>query len=154
MALALRFSGPLGVDLEQVVWRMRPPVATHDLERAFGRAADRHAALRVSFEMMELGQPRLLLHPTVPVILKEISIPTTELGRGQAIADFLEKDRRDAPDLALAPAWRLRLLRFAPDDGALVWTFPHALLDGRSVSQILEEVAREVASGAPGPPAP
>ena len=150
MALALRFSGPLGVDLEQVVWRMRPPVAAHDLERAFGRAADRHAALRVSFEMMELGQPRLLLHPTVPVILKEISIPTAELGRGQAIADFLEKDRRDAPDLALAPAWRLRLLSFAPDDGALVWTFPHALLDGRSVSQILEEVAREVASGATG----
>jgi amino acid adenylation domain-containing protein len=150
MALALRFSGPLGVDLEQVVWRMRPPVAAQDLERAFGRAAGRHAALRASFEMMELGQPRLLLHPTVSVILREISMPTAELCRGRALADFLEQDRRDVPDLALAPAWRLRLLSFAPDDAALVWTFPHAILDGRSVAQILEEVVREVASGATG----
>jgi len=150
MAFALQFSGPLGVDLEQVVWRMRPPVTGWTLERAFRSAAARHAALRVSFEMMELGEPRLLLHPTVSVVLKEISAPTAELFRGPALADFLKKDRCDAPDLGLAPAWRLSLLRFAPDDVALVWTFPHALLDGRSASQILEEVAREVTSGTAG----
>ncbi len=150
MALALRFSGPLGVDLEQVVWRMRPPVPAQNIERAFRRVAARHAALRLSFEKMESGEPRLLLHPTVRVALREVSTPATELGRGQAIADFLDKDRCAPPDLALAPTWRLSLLGFAPDDAALVWTFPHALLDGRSAAQILEDVARDLASGAAG----
>jgi amino acid adenylation domain-containing protein len=150
MALALRFFGQLGVDLEQLAWRMRPPVAAQSLERAFCGVAARHAALRVSFAVTQSGEPRLVLHPTVTIILKEISMPTAELCRGRALADFLEEDRRDPPDLALAPAWRLSLLRFAPDDAALVWTFPHALLDGRSASKILEEVARQVVSSRAG----
>ena len=129
---------------------MRPPVAVQDIEHAFRGVAARHAALRVSFEMTDSGEPRLLLHPTVPVALREVSAPTAELGRGQALKDFLEKDRREPPDLASAPAWRLSLLSFAPDEATLIWTFPHALLDGRSAAQILEEVAREVASGVAG----
>ncbi|HZP59886.1 MAG TPA: amino acid adenylation domain-containing protein [Opitutaceae bacterium] len=148
MAVALQLAGPLGVYLEQLVWRMRPPIEAQVLEDSFNAVAARHAALRAAFAVTD--EPHLVVHSKISVKVEEISRPTDEAARDQALNEFLEKDRRNSPDLAAAPVWRLSLLRFAPDDAALVWTFPHAMLDGRSIARILEEVAREVTSATPG----
>ncbi|HEX3729514.1 MAG TPA: AMP-binding protein, partial [Opitutaceae bacterium] len=146
MALALRVSGAAGLDFEQLVWRMRPPIPTSHLEAAWSNAARRHEALRISFALESGGAPRQRVAPGLVAPLREVAVPGDEAGREEALARFLEEDRRAGIDLASAPAWRLTLLRFAPDDAALVWSFPHALLDGRSVSLILEQVAGWIAA--------
>lgn len=155
MAMALQLSGPEGIDLEQLVWRMDPPISPAALEGAFSAATQRHEGLRISFSLHEGPGPLQLLRGEVAVGLREIAVPTEEAWREQAIARFLEEDRGNPIDLAEAPPWRLSLLQFAPDSAALVWTFPHALLDGRSLGLILAEIAAEV-SGDPdanaGPP--
>ncbi|HVW22771.1 MAG TPA: amino acid adenylation domain-containing protein [Opitutaceae bacterium] len=146
MALAHRLSGSAGLDLEQLVWRMRPAIPTVQLEAAWGNALRRHEALRISFSLLGGGAPRQRVESDVTAPLREVAVPGEEAGRDAALERFLDEDRRIGVDLTAAPAWRLTLLRFAPDDAALVWTFPHALLDGRSVSLILEQVATWIAA--------
>jgi hypothetical protein len=46
----------------------------------------------------------------------------------------------------IAPLSRLTLLSASPDCHHLVWTFPHVLLDGRSISIILEDLVESYSS--------
>lgn len=144
MALALHLSGTEGLDLEQLVWRMRPAPATRLLEAAWNRAVRRHEALRVSFSLAG-EKPVQTTRDRVELPLREIDRPLAERERAAAIERLLEEDRFQGVDLERSPAWRLTLARFSADDAVLIWTFPHALLDGRSISLVLAEVAGELA---------
>ena len=53
---------------------------------------------------------------------------------------FLDEDRRRGFDFSRFPLMRLALFRVADHDFHFVWTYHHALLDGRSRTQVLEEL--------------
>jgi amino acid adenylation domain-containing protein len=53
---------------------------------------------------------------------------------------FLDNDRRRGFDFSSFPFMRLALFQLADHDFYFVWTFYHALLDGRSHSLVLEEL--------------
>ena len=57
----------------------------------------------------------------------------------QAYDEWLRQDRRRGFDFSTPPLSRIALFRFGPIDHRLVWTFHHALLDGRSHRLVLEE---------------
>src|SRR5262249_19972197 len=55
------------------------------------------------------------------------------------IAEYLVADRRRGFDMARAPLLRFALFRCGEAKNLLIWTFHHALLDGRSLALILQE---------------
>src|SRR5204863_6261266 len=55
------------------------------------------------------------------------------------LGEFLNEVRSRGFDLADAPLARVALIRRGETDYLLVWTFHHALLDGRSHRLVLEE---------------
>ena len=58
----------------------------------------------------------------------------------EKLVRFLDLDRRRGFDLSRAPLWRLTLIRLSKDEWQLVWTFHHAILDGRSYALLLREI--------------
>ena len=99
---------------------------------AVHRATARGTAYRVPFRWRRPGA----------VVADEVELPVDELDWSETagtLQAFLATDRRRGFDLAAAPLARITLIHRGPADHLLVWTFHHALLDGRSHRQILEE---------------
>lgn len=130
-----------GVDIEQVVCDLHEDLDVAAFERAWQRVIQRHPALRTAFQWQELGEPRQVVHGGVecPVERQDWrSLAGAE--RDARYEDFLMADRLQGLDLSRAPVMRLTLLQYAESDYRFVWTFHHALLDGRSFILILKEV--------------
>ncbi|HEY8224191.1 MAG TPA: amino acid adenylation domain-containing protein, partial [Pyrinomonadaceae bacterium] len=58
----------------------------------------------------------------------------------KSLSDYLESDRRRGFSLHEVPLMRLALFRLGEAEYQLVWTFHHALMDGRSHHLVLKEV--------------
>ncbi|MFN3846904.1 MAG: AMP-binding protein, partial [Paracoccaceae bacterium] len=73
--------------------------------------------------------------------------------RDGMLEQYLEADREQGVDLEAAPAWRVLLAHLGPKRSVMVWTIHHALVDGRSMAIVLDEVFTALAAGHL-PPAP
>ena len=130
-----------GVDIQQLVVHLPEVIHACRLETAWQWLVQRHAILRAKFSWEEVGQPK-------QEIVSEVLLPFIhEDSRHLLVADqkaylqtFLDGDRVQGIDLSQAPMMRLRLLQWAPSSYSLVWTFHHALLDGRCYPVLLQEV--------------
>jgi amino acid adenylation domain-containing protein/non-ribosomal peptide synthase protein (TIGR01720 family) len=111
------------------------------LERAWLQVVNRHTALRSTFAWEGLDEP-------LQVVRKDVSLSLVEEDWREAAAaeqaarlqSFLESDRRLGFDLTAPPLMRQALIRLSEDSYQLVWTHHHLLLDGWSMSLVLEEV--------------
>ncbi|HEX2572146.1 MAG TPA: amino acid adenylation domain-containing protein, partial [Polyangia bacterium] len=108
--------------------------------RAWQRVVDRHPILRTSFHWEEEERALQVVHRQVPVPL------TCEDWRGIAgaeqerrLAKLLAESRVRGFALDQAPLFRMLLLRTAEREHRFVFTFHHILLDGWSMSPLLEE---------------
>src|SRR3954467_11850274 len=135
-------SGPNpGVDIEQVVASVREPLVESHFLRAWQQVVDRHAILRSRFRWEGVAQP-------VQEVLDEAQIPVERLdwrALGEAERDaryqaLLDRDRVCDFDFGEAPLMRLTLVRYSDSEYRVLWTFHHALLDGRSFPVVLREV--------------
>lgn len=130
-----------GVDIEQVIMTLHEPLDEANFLRAWQRVVERHASLRSRFRWE--GVP----HPVQDVI-NRVEIPVervdwrklAEAERGERFQSFLEQDRVHGFNLGEAPLLRLALVRAAAREHWVLWTFHHALLDGRAYSLVLREV--------------
>jgi len=112
-------------------------------EEAWANVTARHSALRAGF----VEDDQVHLHQ---VIVDSVSLPWNRLDwRGVPAAERVEKlerhcrEERRAPfDLSLPPLFRLNLIQTAQQTYEFVWTCHHALIDGWSLANILDEVAR------------
>ena len=130
-----------GVDIEQIVIEMQEPIAAAELRRAWSRVVQRHDILRTSFVWEDVEVPQQVVHDRVEVPFREEDWrgrSADEIERDQAT--LLEEDRAAGFDFAQAPLMRLTLARLAESGYRLLWTFHHALLDGRSFPIVLQEV--------------
>lgn len=125
------------LNLEQILVHMDEPGDAAAMRRAWQRAADRHPALRMVTDWTGEAGPRQRVLEEVRVELDEADLSPP------AMQAWLAADRAQGADSAAWPNWRLRLIRLGPAESALVWTFPHALLDGRSFTTVLEQVFRD-----------
>ena len=145
-----------GVNVEQVVCRLREAVDAERMERAWTRAVQRHDVLRTRFAWADLPEPVQEVLPHVPLALHRQdwgAVPPAE--REARLDGWLAADRARGFDLADAPAMRLALFRFGPDEHVLAWSFHHALLDGRSVAHVLGDAFGDYdGEGAGDAPAP
>src|SRR5580765_7097849 len=144
-----------GVDIEQVVVHLPEAINQSRLRAARAWLIRRHDILRARFSWASGEQPQqeILDDILVPFEVRQVGNLSTSAQKG-ALDDFLKEDRVAGFDLNSAPLLRLSLFQWAESSFTLVWTFHHALLDGRSYPKLLAEVFEayyELATGGIAP---
>ncbi|MGW8743727.1 condensation domain-containing protein [Streptomyces sp. NPDC055794] len=140
-ALAHRDAGRY---VEQLHWRWHGPLDTDRFTAAWQSVSDRETVLRAAFAW-DSG-PRLVLHGHAGVEVVRHPAGSVDF------EDLSKRDRLRGFDLRRPGLLRLNLLDEAPADGTrpcvrVLLTFHHAMLDGWSVSVLLQEVYRAYLAG-------
>ncbi|MGQ0752218.1 MAG: amino acid adenylation domain-containing protein [Betaproteobacteria bacterium] len=130
-----------GVDIEQVVIVLRETVDEARFVRAWTRVVERHAILRTRFRWSSASHPQqeVLDQVQLPVRRRDWS-GLDAAQRTESFHQLLAEDRAEGFGLETAPLLRLTLVRVAGGEHWVLWTFHHALLDGRSFALVLQEV--------------
>lgn len=101
----------------------------------------RHSILRTSFEYEEMGIP-------LQCVYREVTLPFEMLDyqhmnpadQQQAITAYLRADLARGLNYKEPPLMRITLLQTDKDKFHMLWTYHHILLDGWSMSVLLEEL--------------
>ncbi len=129
-----------GVDIEQVVVHLPESVDVRRVQAAWQWLLDRHEILRAQFVWEGVDQPR---QETLPEVDLPFSFEDARHVPGQKQTEhlnaFLEADRLRAFEMDCAPMLRVTLFQWTDESFSLVWTFHHALLDGRCYPILLRE---------------
>lgn len=124
-----------GVDIEQLVITLPEAVDPARLRSAWERVVIRHEVLRTSFRW-DAEEP-------LQVVEKNVALPfDVEVVQDMDDAHFtawLREDRARGFEMRAAPLLRFRLFQLGAENWRLVWTFHHAILDGRSFPILIEE---------------
>ncbi len=129
-----------GTDLLQVVARVAGRLDRPGFEAAWQRATRRHPALRTSFAWQD-GRP-------VQVVVDAVRLPVGWHAGGDEEA-LVRTERAAGFDPERPPLVRVAVLEPAPDRSVVVLTVHHAVLDGRSLPVLLQEVFAELRAGGP-----
>jgi amino acid adenylation domain-containing protein/non-ribosomal peptide synthase protein (TIGR01720 family) len=130
----------VGVDIEQLVCTLPEAVDAGALRDAWQAVVTHHDVLRTAFRWEDVDVPQQEVRSTVEVPFAVHDLRRISGAERLAWFDaFLRQDRLLGFDLASAPLMRLALVQWADADSQLVWTFHHALLDGRSFPIVLRE---------------
>ncbi len=129
-----------GVEIEQVICTLAEPLDLAVFRSAWEQVVARHDSLRTCFDWTLGSSPRQHVHERVAIAwhiedMQHVAVAE----RTAALEDFLERDRRTDFTLEDA-AMRLALLTFDSQTHHCIWTFHHAILDGRSFPIVLAEV--------------
>ena len=130
-----------GVDIEQIVCRLDEPLDTAAMLRAWDLIASRHTILRTAFVWENVAEPLQQVEDAVRIPSELFDWRTTASAEQTARWDqLLADDRRQGFELSGAPLMRLHIVHFGESAYRMLWTFHHALLDGRSFPIVLREV--------------
>jgi amino acid adenylation domain-containing protein len=116
--------------------RLRGPLDTDALRRAFDEVVRRHESLRTVFRQVE-SETRQVVRPPAPAALEVV-----ELGGLPAAESEWRAERAAATvfDLAEGPLLRAWLFRHAPDDHRLLVVMHHIVTDGWSLGLLNREL--------------
>jgi NRPS condensation-like uncharacterized protein len=130
-----------GVDIEQIVDALHEELRVSHFRRSWQRAVDHHPALRTTFKWRGLSEPVQQVHRAITVPFEEHDWRGLSTDRQVSrLEEYLDADRHQGFELDKGPLLRLAVFRLAKADYRFVWTFPHAVLDGRSFPMVLEDV--------------
>ena len=115
-------------------WRLSGPLDVELLAAALGRVVARHEILRTRFAEVD-GQPSQLVEETV-----EVALPVTDLTPWR-VDEYVAELMEQPFDLEVAPHWRARVLRLAPDEHVLITIWHHAVIDAWSAGILLREMS-------------
>ncbi|MEO7360285.1 MAG: amino acid adenylation domain-containing protein, partial [Gemmatimonadaceae bacterium] len=130
-----------GVDIVQMVSELCEAVNVAALRNAWERVSERHPALRTVFRWEDVVDPVQEVHAAA---LPEISVldwSGVDSGAAEtALHEFLARDRVAGFDMRVPPLQRVTLIELGESEWRMVWTFHHALIDGRAFAIVLREV--------------
>lgn len=131
-----------GVDIEQIVVHLRENVDPARMKEAWNWLMGRHDILRTHFLWEDVDRPQqeVLSGITLPFTVEDVHSFESQESRQTRLDAFLQTDRQQGFDLHQAPLMRIALLKWSDQSSSLVWTFHHALLDGRCFPALLREV--------------
>jgi amino acid adenylation domain-containing protein/non-ribosomal peptide synthase protein (TIGR01720 family) len=118
------------------------PLNAQAFRSAWQEALNRHPILRTGFVWEGMDKPVQVAYQRVDLPfdfhdLRALSAPD----RGRRIRELLEAHSAQSFDLIKPPLMRLLLIRAGDRLFEFVWTFHHILLDGWSVSKVIQEVS-------------
>lgn len=130
-----------GVNIEQIVGRLREEIDISMFRLAWEEVVRRHAVLRTAFRWEGITEP-------VQEVFSDVKLPfvemnccgVTERQRADEVQEYLRTDRLNGILLSEAPLMRVAIFRLGPEDIHFVWTFSHTILDGRSFAPVMNEV--------------
>jgi natural product biosynthesis luciferase-like monooxygenase protein len=134
-------SGRDGVDIEQIVGRLREPLDEAAFAWAWRQVTARHDALRTVLRWSDVEIPQQCVLENV-----DLAWESHDWSREPSAAQeerfeaYLEADREAGFDLSRAPLFRVAVFRLGESDYRFVWTLSHVLMDGRSFVVVLREV--------------
>lgn len=116
-------------------------VNTALFEESWNLLLERHTILRSSFEYETLGMPVQCVHQDIklPFQILDYSDLSEEL-QEETVSAFIAADLKQGIDLKKPPLMRINLLQIAEGSYKMVWTYHHILLDGWSISILMEEL--------------
>jgi amino acid adenylation domain-containing protein len=146
-----------GVDVVQVTLDWAEPLERRPFEATWHDAARRYPVLRTAFRLHDEGGMVQVVDPDATIDIRWRDLPPPPAaGTDQAFESFLLDDRRERFEVTRAPLARLTIVRRvepgAPDATArrTVLTVHHALIDGRSLRMLVEEIAASYAAARDG----
>jgi amino acid adenylation domain-containing protein len=140
-------AGQPWVNLEQVVVHLDDEeIDPSALRAAWIAVAKRHDALRLSILWRKRVSPVQVIHPEMSVDLPVEDWSALNPKRQTlALERFLTADRERGVDLEAAPSWRVQMIRLGARRSVMIWTVHHAMVDGRSIAIVLEDLFAELA---------
>lgn len=140
-----------GVNIEQVICHLPEVVDADALRAAWERLLARHAVLRTRFRWEGVEAPLQEVPPAVNLAWTECDWSLLGAAEQEGLFEqFLHADRRRGFTLEQAPLLRVALLRLGAESCRLLWTFHHAILDGRCYPALLQEVFADYAAARRG----
>ena len=130
-----------GVDIQQLVVHLPEPVDSGRMESAWTWLLQRHDILRAQFVWEQVSEPRheILSDVRLPFSVEDLrSFSVVE--QDTRLKEFLDADRVEGFNLGQAPFMRIKLFQRGDASFVLVWTFHHAILDGRCYPILLKEI--------------
>ncbi len=129
-----------GFYIQQMVCTLREDLNVPMFNEAWQRVVERHEVLRTCFRW-DNESPLQEVHERVKIrVVNEDWRHKRQHEQTESLSDYLESDRRRGFSLHEVPLMRLALFRLGEAEYQLVWTFHHALMDGRSHHLVLREV--------------
>ena len=130
-----------GVYIEQVSCTLRGELAVDAFEQAWQQVIMRHAVLRTGFVWQELHEPLQIVFRQVEWSLHVLDWKGRSLQQQEAdLETFLRADRNQGFALDQPPLMRLTLVQLSETRTQVIWTHHHLLLDGWSLSLLLQDV--------------
>jgi amino acid adenylation domain-containing protein len=120
------------------------------LQRAFDAVVQRHGVLRTTFENRE-GDPWQRVAPAGDARIRWDDWSARD-DREAALSQLIERESREPFDLSRGPLYRVRVIRMAEHDHALLVTLHHIIADGWSLGVLIAEL--QAAYGGATLPAP
>lgn len=132
-----------GTYIQQLVLRTKEELDEGAFRTAWSELVRRHAILRTAFCWQGLAEP-------MQSVIPDATMPWVDLDWREVEADTLEsrfescldEDRARGFALETAPLHRLTVIRVRDRERWIVWTYHHALLDGRARLMMIEELFR------------
>jgi amino acid adenylation domain-containing protein/thioester reductase-like protein len=124
-----------GLYVVQSSYRFNNQINLAAFKQAWQQVINQHPILRTSFHWQQYKEP-------FQVVYKQIELPWRELqlGKGEKLETWLEKDRKEGFNLNQAPLMRLSLIHLDNNTYQFIWSCHHVILDGWSTALILKQV--------------
>lgn len=130
-----------GVNIEQVVLTLHESLNVLAFMLAWQRVVDRHAIMRSSFRWEGLDEPLQTVHSAANLEWqREDWRGFSQIEQRERLETYLKYDRAREFNLSERTLNRMALFRTLDACYKFVWTFHHAIIDGRSLVIILKEL--------------
>lgn len=137
----LRSPQGAGSYIEQVVFNINHDIDIKDFTNVWKKIIQHHEIMRLGFVWKNLDQPLqyIALVDEINIAINDwssISKPETD----EFLEMFLKADRRLGFSLSTPPLFRIALLKTEKNQYTCVWSFHHAIADGRTMVTILKDL--------------
>ena len=130
-----------GFNIEQIILHIPALIDGVRLQKAWNQVMLRHDILRNSFHWPGGAEPYQITEDPMEMPWQVLDWQDSSPNKkNQDWEELLIEDRRNGFAMNQAPLMRCFLVAFNDDENRLLWTFHHILLDGRSISIVLEDV--------------
>ncbi len=130
-----------GVNHEQILLTIRGTLDVGAFLAAFDALVARHPILRTRFSYDDAGRPVQEVIETAEIPIAHVDLTSADHStRTKRFDEIVSADLAEPIDLGQAPAMRLNIVDWSSEEHRVIWTYHHALIDGRSLALLLGEL--------------